>query len=83
MDIITDKMVKEIKEIETIIINTINGKFKFEKRLVKNFKEFEDVEQLLNRNTFVIQLENNRITFLVANVISIEITDKNYEMIYS
>lgn len=83
MDIITDKMVKEIKEIETIIINTINGKFKFEKRLVKNFKEIEDVEQLLSRNTFVIKLENNTITFLVANVISIEITDKNYEMIYS
>lgn len=68
---------------ENVIINTTNGKFRFEKRLVKNFKEFEDVEQLLNRNTFVIQLENNRITFLVANVISVEITDKNHEMIYS
>lgn len=72
-----------MKEIETIIINTINGKFRFEKRLVKNFKKIEDMEQLMNENTFVIQLENNRITFNVANVISVEITDKNYEMIYS
>lgn len=83
MDIITDKRVKETKEIETIIINTINGKFKFEKRLVKNFKAIKDVDQLLSRNTFVIKLENNTKTFLVANVISIEITNKNYEMIYS
>ena len=68
---------------ENVIINTTNGKFRFEKRLVKNFKKIEDMEQLMNENTFVIQLENNRITFNVANVISVEITDKNYEMIYS
>ena len=68
---------------ETIIINTINGQFRFERILVKNFKKIEDMEQLMNENTFVIQLENNRITFNVANVISVEITDKNYEMIYS
>ena len=68
---------------ETIIINTINGQFRFERILVKNFKELGDLEQLLSRNTFAIKLENNTITFLVANVISVEITDKNHEMIYS
>ena len=68
---------------ENVIINTINGKFRFEKRLVKNFQELENMEQLLSRNAFAIELESNKITFNVANVISIEVTDRNYEMIYS
>lgn len=66
-----------------VIINTVNGKFRFEERSVKNFSEFNNVEQLLSGNTFCIELERNMITFLVKNVISIEITAKNYVMSYS
>lgn len=84
MDTITNSLkIKEMKRIENVVINTINGRYRYEKRYVKNFQELKDVEQLLSRNTFIVELENNRITFLVANIISIEITDKNYVAIYS
>ena len=47
MDRILSKLVLRSENMRVVIINTVNGKFRFEERSVKNFSEFNNVELVL------------------------------------